>query len=333
MVLRGPSVIDIAVVSHNARDSIRPCFDSLVRHTRGAAHRILFFDNASSDGTPALLRSLARRRGVEIVLSRRNLGAAGAVNALRRRLKSEWLVLLDDDARATPGWLPGLLRAAASRPGVGIVGCKVTAPGGRIFTAELTPAGTACGHGESDEGQRDYRRACECVAKTCWLMRRSLFSRVGLFDERFFPCQFEDADYCLRARLKGFRVLYEGGAAVSHAGLFRIAGPQFARNRKLFERKWLLRPRFPLADSHPWDRAESEAQGALRRGDVRGAIARYRLLARIHPANAEVRSKLGALYFSTGDFRAARRSLSSALRRSYFPRDLARTLGRLPIPS
>ncbi|MFI5349998.1 MAG: glycosyltransferase [Elusimicrobiota bacterium] len=333
MVLRGPRVINIAVVSHNARDSIRPCFDSLIRHTRSVAHRVLFFDNASSDGTPALLKSLARRRGVEIVLSRRNLGAAGAVNALRRRLKSEWLVLLDDDARVTPGWLPGLLRAAASRPDVGIVGCKVTAPGGRIFTAELTPAGTACGHGETDEGQRDYRRACECVAKTCWLMRRSLFSRVGPFDERFFPCQFEDADYCLRARLKGFRVLYQGDVAVSHAGLFRIASPRFARNRGLFERKWLLRPRFPLADSHPWDRAESEAQNALRRGDVREAVELYGRLARIHSANAEVRAKLCALYFSIGHFGEAKRSLRSALRRTYFPVELAETMRRLPIPA
>ncbi len=307
-------MIDIVVVTHDARRALASCVQSVRRHTRAVPHRLIIVDNASRDGTASWLRGA----DVEAVRHRRNLGFSGAVNAVRGRLRSDWVVLLDDDARATAGWLEGMLRAAEGDRKAVIVGCKVARPDGTINAAEMgSPWSRNAGEEERDLGQRDYTRRCESVIGACWLMRRSLFSRVGPFDERFFPCQFEDLDYCLRARLKGLAVLYHGGSAVIHDHLRR--NPDSGAARLKFFEKWGSRlARFPLPDSHPWDRAEWLAARHAAAGRFDLAIRRYAEAVKGHPAPAQFYAAMAGLCLKSGDGPRAREWLSRAAAHPYF---------------
>jgi GT2 family glycosyltransferase len=49
------------------------------------------------------------------------------------------------------------------------------------------------------------------------MVRRDTYEALGGFDEGFFM-YWEDADLCLRARQRGWRVHYHPGAAVTHLG-------------------------------------------------------------------------------------------------------------------
>lgn len=40
----------------------------------------------------------------------------------------------------------------------------------------------------------------------CFVLSKDCFSKVGRFDEEFYPAYYEDNDYAYRAKLKGFRV-------------------------------------------------------------------------------------------------------------------------------
>ncbi|MBI4335963.1 MAG: glycosyltransferase family 2 protein, partial [Candidatus Omnitrophica bacterium] len=137
----------------------------------------------------------------------------------------------------------------------GMVGCKIVLPDNRIMSAEfrLKPEATA-GSREIDRGQRDYIRECDAIIGAAWLMKREVAQKVGFFDERFFPSQYEDIDYCLRIRLGDYKIIYDGEVKVIHGHLFRHLN-RCAKNRRLFYKKWAnTLSRYPFRDTHPFNK-------------------------------------------------------------------------------
>lgn len=94
-----------AVVTHNRRDLLGRCLDHLGQQSR-APDTILVIDNASTDGTPAMLQA----RGT-LTIRQENLGSAGGwhraiAHALEAGFDAIWL--MDDDGYPDPGALAQL---------------------------------------------------------------------------------------------------------------------------------------------------------------------------------------------------------------------------------
>lgn len=53
------------------------------------------------------------------------------------------------------------------------------------------------------------------VSGACLLIKRNVFGKIGLFDERFFM-YFEDVDFCLRARKAGFKIAVDPAVTITH---------------------------------------------------------------------------------------------------------------------
>jgi len=269
-------MFDVIIVTHNARDKLSRCLASIKTHTRNCL--VTVFDNCSGDGTRPYLKSL---KGINYIFSDRNLGFCGGVNLALRKTRSRFIALLDDDAEVTDGWLDGLYGQMKRRPSVGIVGCKIVFFDNRIMAADyrVKPLYLA-GAGETDRGQRDYIKECEGLVGTCWLMRRAVIRKVGYFDERFFPSQHEDVDYCLRARLAGYKILYNGKVKVIHHHLFRDGGQRHnAANWRRFLKKWSAGlDKFPLKDSHPVDRCMAKGEYYLKIKKPERAFREFRKL-------------------------------------------------------
>lgn len=105
------------VVTYNRRDLLVEALAAVHAQTR-PPDAVVVVDNASTDGTEALLRD--RFRSVELVALRRNAGgaggfAAGLARALTRDADLVWL--MDDDTVPAPGALAALLEARAGYPG------------------------------------------------------------------------------------------------------------------------------------------------------------------------------------------------------------------------
>ncbi|MBI4375732.1 MAG: glycosyltransferase family 2 protein [Elusimicrobia bacterium] len=301
----------IVIVTHNARRALKRCVESALRHSPEVEIRVI--DNASHDGTPILLESLARRhRRLSWARHRRNLGFSAAANRAMREDPAEWTVLIDDDVECRAGWLDRLL-AAGRHAGAGVAGCRIVDHSGRIFSAELAPFWGACGQFEPDRGQRDYSRRCEAVCGACMAVRRDVFEATGGFDESFFPCQYEDLDFCLRARLKGFAVVYEGRLGLAHAHLLRDGGRRDENLRRL-RGKWGDYAAFPLADSHALDRGLVELGRSVHRKDYAAALSQCARLRRHHPVPAYIDYFRGSAYAALERWRPSIRSLERALR-------------------
>ena len=99
------------VLTYNREQLLDECLTAISRQTQ-ACDRILVIDNASTDGTSAMLAE--RWGGVEVFRLPRNIGASGGFNAgLRIAYQSaaDWIWLMDDDVIPEPDALEKLLQA------------------------------------------------------------------------------------------------------------------------------------------------------------------------------------------------------------------------------
>ncbi len=305
---------DIIVVTYNAKQKLARCLGSVIRHTQGIPYQLTVVDNASSDGTSEYLKKKFVRT-VSLIESNQNLGFSGGANLALRRTNRPWVVLLDDDTEVTPGWLETLYDFARKNPETGMVGPKVVFPDRRIFCAEfsMVPFG-AVGHGELDRGQRNYIKEIDALPGACWLLPRAVIERVGAFDEIFFPCRYEDIDYCMRVRLAGYKIFYYGQVKIIHHHLLRHGGSvHTARNEIKFFKKWrkILR-RFPLCPLNAEDSMRVKGAKLLQKEAFcpsRPTIGKWAWLSR--PFSESVYRGIG--YGASGNHLRAVRALRKAM--------------------
>ena len=196
----------------------------------GASVRIVVVDNASGDGSPAMLAG--DLPGIDLVCASHNGGfSAGCNLGIRRALETgaRRVLLLNSDAVARPEMLPALEGALDADARLGIVGPLV------LSLADpdcVQSAGISYSMGTARMRHNDVNvrrsatdalstRIVDGVSGCAMLIRREVFERIGLFAEEYF-FGFEDLDYCLRARGAGFLTACVGGASVLHEGNLSI---------------------------------------------------------------------------------------------------------------
>lgn len=198
----------------NGVDLLPGCLDSIRADAGDELLEIICVDNASEDGSAALIGE--RYPEVRLLRQPVNLGFAGGVNAGIDAARGDVLVLLNQDCIARPGWLAALARAMEAHPGLGVAGCAISRPDGKVdhVGAEIRrPEGYAL-HLAQAPG-RELQKA-DFVTGAAMAIPRATHEAVGPFDEGFYPGYYEDADYCYRARRRGFSVACVTEARVVH---------------------------------------------------------------------------------------------------------------------
>jgi O-antigen biosynthesis protein len=209
--------VSVIILNWNGGSYLPDCLAALLA-VDYPDYRVIVVDNASSDNSPALARRQFPQ--VELIENRRNLGFAGGNNVALRRLKTDYAVLLNPDVVVADDWLRELIAPMVADPAIGIAGCKLTFPNGRIqhaggFTTAPQAMPGHYGLNEIDEGQHDTLRDVEYVTGAAMALTRPLLERIGLMDEGYF-LYYEEVDFCRRARQAGFRVVYVPGATAVH---------------------------------------------------------------------------------------------------------------------
>lgn len=199
--------VTAVVLSWNGKEDTLACLRSL----EGEAVHVIVVDNASEDGTAEAVT------GVELIRNERNLGYAGGMNVgIHRALEqgADAVLLLNNDVEVEPGAIDAL---AAAAEGAGAV-CPVivfAADPRRIWYsgARFNPRRGYNGRHRTDEpaGQRQTERVCGAAV----LIPREILERVGAFDEDLFA-YVEDADWSLRVREGGSRLVVEPRSRVRH---------------------------------------------------------------------------------------------------------------------
>jgi N-acetylglucosaminyl-diphospho-decaprenol L-rhamnosyltransferase len=222
--------ISILILNWNTRDLLVKCLDSIAHTAGNLSAEIVVVDNASSDGSRAMVRE--RFPNVRLIENETNVGFARGNNQAMAVSSGRYALLANSDAFVWPGAIRALVDLADSQPQAGIVGAQlVNADGsfqasytrfpslwrellilsglGRLMYGRWYPS-----HGpEEDKGPQivDY------VEGACLLVRRKAFEEVGGLDESYFMYA-EEVDWCYAMRAKGWQVWYQPAAKVTHLG-------------------------------------------------------------------------------------------------------------------
>ena len=237
--------MSIIVLVTERTDRVQRCLDSIAA-TAGdgpVAERIVL-----ANGTPPpALASLVSREDIVLVRSAVNHGFGGGCNWAVRFASGDRLVFVNDDATVTPGWLAALDRAMNDDRRIAVVGSRVLLADGRVQEAGdvIWRDGSTSHIGRglpADEAALLTRRDVDYVSFCSAMVRREAWEEVGGFDERYFPAYYEDADLCMTARAKGWRVVCEPASVVVHdeGGSTPVPLRHFLshRNQQVFVDKW-----------------------------------------------------------------------------------------------
>ena len=239
--------VTIVVLCWNRWELTERCLASVRRFTDLADAEVLVVDNGSTDETPEKLRGLD---WVRVIRNDRNLGFVRGNNvAIAAANPGSDVLLLNNDVEIRQvGWLDALRRSAWAAPDIGVVGCRLVLPDGRLLHAGTVILPDTCwgqqvGSLEPDVNQYAADREVQGIVFACAYLRRSVIDRVGGLSEDF-ESYFEDTDYCLRARKAGFRVICCGAVTIVHdehgstSDTPQVFEKVFHRSRKTFRRKW-----------------------------------------------------------------------------------------------
>ncbi len=213
-----PPLLSVVIPNWNGARFLPTCLDALAAQTYPNIE-VIVADNASSDGSQALLR--ARYPGVRLVELPANRGFTGACNAGIQAARGAFIALLNNDTEADPGWAAAVVDAFARHPEAGSVASKMLLFDRRdhIHTTGdyFTVDGRAGNRGvwERDEGQYDREEHVFSACGGAAVYRRAMLDQIGLLDDAFF-FSGEDVDLGWRAQLAGWRCLYTPAAVVYH---------------------------------------------------------------------------------------------------------------------
>ena len=207
----------IIIVTYNKAWHTFKCLESL-KANADVAYEIIVVDNASKDETGELLRRL---RGVKIIRNTENYGFVKACNQGSKIASGKYILFLNNDTEVLPNSLSKLVATIAKDDKCGAVGAKLILPDGRLQEAGdiIWSDGSALGYGRHDnpfKPEYSYLREVDYCSGACLLIRGDLFAEMGGFDERYAPAYYEESDFCLSLRKKGYKVLYQPAVNVIH---------------------------------------------------------------------------------------------------------------------
>lgn len=278
--------VDVIVPVYRDFPGVRRCIESVLASLplNRAPVRVLVVNDASPDHLLSVwLERLAVTGRITLLRNRFNLGFIEAANRGLRECVQSHALLLNADTEVSGDWVDRLLASLRQSPDVGSVmpwsnngemgsldpAAQADEPPG---TQALAVIDTAV----ADLNRRGELQDVELPACCgfAMLMRRSALDHVGLLDGASLTRGYlEEADWCMRARAAGFRVMLAAGVFISHRG-----GASFGveKTLRVAQNRATLAARYP--DYYP------EYAGFVGRDPLRGM--RQTVLARLAEAGA-----------------------------------------------
>lgn len=257
--------LGIVIVNWNTREQLRKCLATIQASQGDFSYRVVVVDNASTDGSPDIVRE--RFRDVQLIVNEINGGYSYANNVGLRALGFQgagqveadaprYALLLNPDTELPPTALYDMVTFMDSHPEVGVAGPKLLLMDGsldkacrRSFPTPIVSfyhfAGLAKLFPQSPRFARynmtfidpDQETEVDSVVGAYMQVRREAIAVVGLLDETFFMYG-EDLDWAYRFKQAGWKVVYHPKVIVWH--IKRAASRKNPRARLEFYRAMLI---------------------------------------------------------------------------------------------
>ncbi len=217
--------VAVLVLNYNSGNYVIKCLDSLFE-MEYPYWELFIGDNKSTDESFSLVRKYFQGKKLpnslkfyELTENPKNFGFARGVNLLIKRAlerKADFILILNPDTIHKSDFLRKLVNAARRRKELGALSPTVkSAKNGRIWFS----GGKIRWIRQKAVHDRDKLiqpiHLTEFVPGCAMLIKKEVFERVGLLPEDYF-LYYEDTDFCLQARRKGFKTAVVRDSLVFH---------------------------------------------------------------------------------------------------------------------
>jgi len=225
--------VSIIIVSWNTKDRLNDCLNSVYRQAPKLTYEIIVVDNASGDGSSAMIKKEFPQ--VNLIENTENRGFAAANNQGIAITKGRYVLLLNSDTLILNNAIAKTVVFADNHPEVAVVGCKVLNPDGTLqrtcfmfpsllnmllsstYLYKLFPRSKFFGREQMTWWDRDDVREVDVVTGCFMLVRRRAIEQIGVLDERFFMYG-EETDWCYRFKQANWKIVFTSGGQIIHFG-------------------------------------------------------------------------------------------------------------------
>ena len=211
--------VTVVIPNYNGKEYLDKCLKALEKQ-KDAAFDVILVDNGSTDESYRVKGRYKLK--IDVVRFEENKGFSVAVNEGIRRSNTPFVILLNNDAYATPNFIKNLVdrmdwddRLFSAQGLMLQENCKeLVDSAGDLFCS----MGWAFSRGKDKclgpyVVPKDVFSSCAGAA----IYRKNVFDEIGLFDENFFA-YLEDVDIGYRAKLLGYRNAVVPESMVFHVG-------------------------------------------------------------------------------------------------------------------
>ena len=198
--------MSIVIPNYNGNKYLKECVESIYKQYKNNIELIII-DNASEDGNYKWLKTY---RGLVFIRLDQNYGFSKAVNEGIKLAKGEYVLLLNNDTVLEDNFLYELIEIMKQDNKIFAVSSKMISYYNKNIIDDAGDEYNILGcYSQSGE----VFSVCAGAA----LYRKSIFEKIGYFDEHFFA-YMEDVDISYRAHLYGYKTMYCADAKVYHIG-------------------------------------------------------------------------------------------------------------------
>lgn len=227
--------IAIIIVNYNGEKDTNELLNSLDKiKTDGNSLEIYIIDNGSTKNIDYSEKSFP----CHYQRNKTNVGFAVANNqGIKEALKNgaDYICLLNNDTTVDPNFLHSVISSFEKDDKIGIISPKIYFYPGREFHKDryydeekgkviwyagglIDWANVYCSHrgvDEVDSGQYNQEAETDFATGCCMLIKKKVMEDIGLLPEEYFA-YFEDVDFCIRAKRKDYKIMYQPKSIIWH---------------------------------------------------------------------------------------------------------------------
>lgn len=226
--------LSIVIVNWNTSDLITKCLSSIKRNLLDKTYQVYVVDNLSSDNSVDLIKK--KFKWVKLIANNKNLGFAKANNQVLKKVKTEFVFILNPDTLIKKNSIKPLLEFLKNHPQTAICGPALLNKDGSIqhfgmyrkkpsilqtllfytdlYRLSIKNKFLTNNFWESDVERKTITEVDQ-IPGAAMMARTAALKEVGFFDEDY-PFWFEDVDLCNRLTKSGFKLNYIPDAEVVH---------------------------------------------------------------------------------------------------------------------
>ena len=221
--VQGSPLISIIIPNKDQVESLDKCLESIEKSSYKNYEIIIVENNSTEDETFAYYKKIESDK-IRIVYWSDEFNYSAINNFGVKHARGDYLLLLNNDVEViTTDWLEELT-ANCQRKDVGIVGARLYYPDDTIQHAGIVigiggVAGALfVGMSRMFTGylhKASIQQDLSAVTAACMMVKRSVYEELGGLEEEL-KVAFNDVDFCLRAREKGYLVVYDPNVELYH---------------------------------------------------------------------------------------------------------------------